>query len=71
MDVLSRNINPKVFQNIDVEVLIIYKHNCHNFQSLMCQVATGGCEPDSVVYQVRITFRKYRNYLQTERSFQF
>ncbi|WP_047445710.1 NAD(P)/FAD-dependent oxidoreductase [Alistipes sp. ZOR0009] len=42
-------------------VLIIDKHNYHNFQPLMYQVATGGLGPDSIAFPIRRIFRKARN----------
>lgn len=50
----------KAFKNKKVNVLLIDKHNYHNFQPLMYQVATGGLEPDSIAYPVRRIFRKTR-----------
>ena len=51
----------KSFRNKKVNVLLIDKHNYHNFQPLMYQVATGGLEPDSIAYPVRRIFRKNKN----------
>lgn len=51
----------KSFKNKKVKVLLIDKHNYHNFQPLMYQVATGGLEPDSIAYPVRRIFRKNKN----------
>ena len=51
----------KAFKNKKVNVLLIDKHNYHNFQPLMYQVATGGLEPDSIAYPVRRIFRKNEN----------
>ena len=51
----------KAFKNKKVNVLLIDKHNYHNFQPLMYQVATGGLEPDSIAYPVRRSFRKNEN----------
>jgi NADH dehydrogenase len=47
----------KALRNKKVEVLLIDKHNYHNFQPLMYQVATGGLEPGSIAYPVRRIFR--------------
>src|SRR5690606_17274087 len=52
----------KALRNKPVNVLLIDKHNYHNFQPLMYQVATGGLEPDSIAYPVRRIFRKNANF---------
>ena len=36
-----------------IQVVLLDKHNYHNFQPLMYQVATGGLEPDSIAYPIR------------------
>ncbi|MCM4173338.1 NAD(P)/FAD-dependent oxidoreductase [Arenibacter sp. TNZ] len=51
----------KSFRHKKVNVLLIDKHNYHNFQPLMYQVATGGLEPDSIAYPVRRIFRTNSN----------
>ena len=51
----------KSLKNKPVEVLLIDKHNYHNFQPLMYQIATGGLEPDSIAYPVRRIFRDQKN----------
>lgn len=51
----------RAFKNKPVDVLLIDKHNYHNFQPLMYQVATGGLEPGSIAYPVRRIFRNYKN----------
>ena len=52
----------KSFKNKPVNVLLIDKHNYHNFQPLMYQIATGGLEPDSIAYPVRRIFRNQANF---------
>ena len=51
----------KSLKNKPVKVLLIDKHNYHNFQPLMYQIATGGLEPDSIAYPVRRIFREQKN----------
>ncbi|GAA4282228.1 NAD(P)/FAD-dependent oxidoreductase [Gaetbulibacter aestuarii] len=51
----------KALKNKQVDVLIVDKHNYHNFQPLMYQVATGGLEPGSIAYPVRRIFRRFKN----------
>ena len=43
----------KKLRNKSVQVVLLDKHNYHNFQPLMYQVATGGLEPDSIAYPIR------------------
>ena len=52
----------KSFKNKPVNVLLIDKHNYHNFQPLIYQIATGGLEPDSIAYPVRRIFRNQANF---------
>lgn len=47
----------KSLVKIDLEVLLIDKHNYHTFQPLLYQVATGGLEPSNIAYPVRRIFR--------------
>ncbi len=51
----------KALRKTPFQVLLIDKHNYHNFQPLMYQVATGGLEPGSIAYPVRRIFRNNRN----------
>jgi NADH dehydrogenase len=37
----------------NLQVVLIDKHNYHNFQPLMYQVATSGLEPDSIAFPLR------------------
>ncbi|MGB1206094.1 MAG: NAD(P)/FAD-dependent oxidoreductase [Chitinophagales bacterium] len=45
----------------NIDVLIIDKNNYHTFQPLLYQVATGGLEPDSIVYPIRRFLRGIKN----------
>ena len=38
------------------------KHNYHNFQPLMYQVATGGLEPDSIAYPIRKVLQESNDF---------
>lgn len=51
----------KYLRNKNLQVVILDKHNYHNFQPLLYQVATGGLEPDSIVYPIRKIFRNVDN----------
>ncbi len=45
-----------------VQVVLIDKHNYHQFQPLLYQVATAGLEPDAVASPLRLVFNRYRNF---------
>lgn len=43
----------KKLKNKNLQVVLIDKHNYHNFQPLLYQVATGGLEAGSIAYPIR------------------
>jgi len=43
----------KKLKNLDVQIVLLDKHNYHCFQPLLYQVATGGLEPGSIAYPLR------------------
>lgn len=43
----------------NVQVVLLDKHNYHNFQPLMYQVATGGLEAGSIAYPIRKIIQEY------------
>jgi NADH dehydrogenase len=45
-----------------VQVVLLDKHNYHNFQPLLYQVATGGLEPDSIAYPIRKVVQEFENF---------
>jgi len=47
----------KKLKNQKVQVVLLDKHNYHNFQPLMYQVATGGLEAGSIAYPLRKIFQ--------------
>jgi NADH:ubiquinone reductase (H+-translocating) len=47
----------KKLRNQNLQVVLIDKHNYHNFQPLMYQVATGGLEAGSIAYPIRKIFQ--------------
>jgi len=53
---LARSLN-----NTDYEVYLIDKHNYHQFQPLMYQVATARLEPSSISFPLRKVFQHSRN----------
>jgi NADH dehydrogenase len=48
------------YQN--AQVVLIDKHNYHNFQPLMYQVATGGLEAGSIAYPVRKIIHDFKDF---------
>lgn len=52
----------KKLRNKNVQVVLLDKHNYHNFQPLMYQVATGGLEPDSIAYPIRKVVQEYNDF---------
>ena len=52
----------KKLKNSDVQVVLIDKHNYHNFQPLMYQVATGGLDAGSIAYPIRKIFQEYDDF---------
>lgn len=51
----------KKLRNQKVQVVLLDKHNYHNFQPLMYQVATGGLEPDSIAYPIRKVVQEFKD----------
>lgn len=47
----------KLKSNPDLDILLLDTNNYHTFQPLLYQVATGGLEPDNVVYPIRRILR--------------
>lgn len=52
----------KKLKNKKLQVVLLDKHNYHNFQPLMYQVATGGLEPDSIAYPIRKVVQEYEDF---------
>src|ERR1700709_43448 len=53
---LARKLN-----GTDYDVLLIDKHNYHQFQPLMYQVATARLEPSSISFPLRKVFQYSKN----------
>ena len=49
----------KSLKNKNFQVVLIDKHNYHNFQPLMYQVATGGLEAGSIAYPMRKVIKEH------------
>ncbi|HEX8268629.1 MAG TPA: NAD(P)/FAD-dependent oxidoreductase [Flavobacterium sp.] len=47
---------------LKAQVVLIDKHNYHNFQPLLYQVATGGLEAGSIAYPIRKIIQNYKNF---------
>lgn len=52
----------KKLKNLDVQVVLIDKHNYHTFQPLLYQVSTSGLEPDSIAYPIRKVLKNLRSF---------
>lgn len=52
----------KKLKNKNLQVVLLDKHNYHNFQPLMYQVATGGLEPDSIAYPIRKVVQSFEDF---------
>ena len=52
----------KKLRNKLIQVVLIDKHNYHNFQPLMYQVATGGLEAGSIAYPIRKVIQGFANF---------
>lgn len=50
----------KKLKNKNFQVVLLDKHNYHNFQPLMYQVATGGLEEGSIAYPIRKIFQDHK-----------
>ncbi|AGC78697.1 NADH dehydrogenase [Nonlabens dokdonensis] len=55
---LSRKLTNQKYQ-----VVLIDRHNYHNFQPLMYQVATSGLEPDSIAFPLRGLVEERNNFI--------
>lgn len=47
---------------LNVQVVLIDRHNYHQFQPLFYQVATAGLEPSSIIFPFRRNFQKSGNF---------
>ncbi|WP_422081896.1 NAD(P)/FAD-dependent oxidoreductase [Ulvibacterium sp.] len=52
----------KKLKNLDVQVVMIDRHNYHTFQPLLYQVSTSGLEPDSIAYPIRKVLKHLKNF---------
>ncbi|MBC7493372.1 MAG: NAD(P)/FAD-dependent oxidoreductase [Flavobacterium sp.] len=52
----------KALKNQGLQVVLIDKHNYHNFQPLMYQVATGGLEAGSIAYPIRKVIQGFKDF---------
>jgi len=50
----------KKLKNKDFQVVLLDKHNYHNFQPLMYQVATGGLEAGTIAYPIRKVVQEHK-----------
>jgi NADH:ubiquinone reductase (H+-translocating) len=52
----------KKLRNKDYQVVILDKHNYHQFQPLFYQVASAGLEESSILFPLRKIFQHYKNF---------
>jgi len=52
----------KKLRNKNLQVVLLDKHNYHNFQPLLYQVATGGLEAGSIAYPIRKIIQEYKDF---------
>ena len=52
----------KELKNLDVQVVLIDRHNYHTFQPLLYQVSTSGLEPGSIAYPIRKVLKRLKNF---------
>lgn len=52
----------KKLRHVKAQVVLLDKHNYHNFQPLLYQVATGGLEAGSIAYPVRKIIHNYDEF---------
>jgi NADH dehydrogenase len=52
----------KKLRNKKMQVVLLDKHNYHNFQPLLYQVATGGLEAGSIAYPIRKVIQEYEDF---------
>ena len=52
----------KNLRNKNLQVVLLDKHNYHNFQPLLYQVATGGLEAGSIAYPIRKVIQEYKDF---------
>lgn len=52
----------KKLRDVKAQVVLVDKHNYHNFQPLLYQVATGGLEAGSIAYPVRKIIHNYDEF---------
>lgn len=52
----------KKMKNKGFQIVLLDKHNYHNFQPLLYQVATGGLEAGSIAYPIRKVIQEHENF---------
>lgn len=52
----------KKLRKLEVQVVLIDRHNYHTFQPLLYQVSTSGLEPDSIAYPIRKVLKRLDNF---------
>jgi NADH:ubiquinone reductase (H+-translocating) len=52
----------KKLRDLEMQIVLIDRHNYHTFQPLLYQVSTGGLEPDSIAYPIRKILKRLKNF---------
>ncbi|CAM3537153.1 NAD(P)/FAD-dependent oxidoreductase [Zobellia roscoffensis] len=52
----------KKLSEIDLQIVLLDRHNYHTFQPLLYQVSTSGLEPDSIAYPIRKVLKHLENF---------
>lgn len=52
----------KKLKHLDLQLVLIDRHNYHTFQPLLYQVSTSGLEPDSIAYPIRKVLKGLKNF---------
>jgi NADH:ubiquinone reductase (H+-translocating) len=52
----------KKLRNSPYQVVIVDKHNYHQFQPLFYQIASAGLDADSITFPIRKVFQKYNDF---------
>jgi len=55
----------KKLKDLDLQLVMIDKHNYHTFQPLLYQVSTSGLEPDSIAYPLRKILKDLQQIVST------
>src|SRR5512138_3108640 len=52
----------KKLRNSGYQIVLLDKHNYHQFQPLFYQIASAGLEASSIIFPIRKVFQKYKDF---------